>query len=142
MADAVGQLSQNFLGIALALVLAFMSGWKLALVVLATMPLLVFVVYIQTSMMTSLSSKVRQGLLLQTCSPCIIRHPIWYQETVLVAHVSWAAIAAIYCITLMQPLQLGALMSPCLPSSCHTVQNGPAHISCSGLFDNSATRLQ
>ena len=76
MADAVGQLSQNFLGIAIALVLAFMSGWKLALVVLATMPLLVLVVYLQTSMMTSLSSKVRQRLL-QTCSPaCVVRNPI------------------------------------------------------------------
>ena len=65
VADAAGQLAQNILGIGIALALAFMNGWKLALVVLATMPLMMVVIAVQTSMMTSLSSKVLfAGLLL------------------------------------------------------------------------------
>lgn len=61
VADSFGQISQSVAAIGLALGLAFANGWKLALVVLATMPLLLLIIGVQVALITSLASKV--GLL-------------------------------------------------------------------------------
>jgi ATP-binding cassette subfamily B (MDR/TAP) protein 1 len=57
----VGLLVQNLVTFAVAYLIAFSAGWKMTLVVTASIPLMVIAGGIQASVMTGFSSKVRHS---------------------------------------------------------------------------------
>ena len=58
LGDAMGQAAQSLAGVILALGLAFSNGWKLALVVLSSMPVLVAVMGVQSHLVALQNSQV------------------------------------------------------------------------------------
>lgn len=50
--DTLGIVVQNGVTLGAGFVVAFVNGWKMTLVVLATLPLLIFAAYVQTAVMS------------------------------------------------------------------------------------------
>ena len=61
LAAQVGLLVQNLVTFAVAYLVAFSSGWKMTLVVTASIPLMVIAGGIQASVMTGFNSQARAG---------------------------------------------------------------------------------
>lgn len=59
LGDQIGLMVQNLVTFAVAYLIAFSSGWKMTLVVTASIPLMVIAGGIQASVMTGFSSQVQ-----------------------------------------------------------------------------------